>query len=174
MLLFSGGGNDIVGNPMALWVKDYKAGQPANKLIHQPRFNSALGIVKAGYEDLIQLRNQLSPNTHLVVHAYDFAIPDGRGICHLGPWLKPTFDLRGFPNRDSAFKVIKLMLQQLAEMLKTLEQKTDKLTFINGQGTLSPKPSSWHNELHPNRAGFDKFAKLYHKKIGELFPGRVL
>ena len=67
--------------------------------IHQARFDTALALVRAGYEDLISLRDELSPSTHLVFHGYDFAIPDGRGICHLGPWLKPTFDLRKFPTR---------------------------------------------------------------------------
>ena len=75
---------------------------PPAGLIHQPRFDAALALVRAGYEDLIALRDQLSPTTHLVFHGYDFAIPDGRGICHLGPWLKPTFDLRKFPNRAAA------------------------------------------------------------------------
>ena len=96
VLLFSGGGNDIVDNPMALWVRDFDPAIPPAAHLNQPRFDAALGLVRAGYEDLITLRDQLSPGTHLVFHGYDFAIPDGRGICHLGPWLKPTFDLRGF------------------------------------------------------------------------------
>ncbi len=30
----------------------------------------ALDLVKAGYEDLIELRDSLSPETHLVFHSY--------------------------------------------------------------------------------------------------------
>ena len=97
VLLFSGGGNDIVDNPMALWIKDWDPAIPPAKLIHQPRFDCALALVRAGYEDLIVLRNDLSAGTRLVFQGYDFAIPDGRGICGFGPWLKPTFDLRNFP-----------------------------------------------------------------------------
>lgn len=174
LLLFSGGGNDIVGNPMALWIKDFKSGVAPEKLIDQNRFQSVLTIVRAGYIDLIGLRDQLSPNTHLMVHAYDFAIPDGRGICHLGPWLKPTFDLKNFPNRNSAFEVVKAMLKQFAAELKKLEKKTDNFTFVNCQGTLSPRTSSWHNELHPSSKGFDKVAVKFHAKIKKLFPGNVL
>jgi hypothetical protein len=97
VLLFSGGGNDIVDNPMALWVKDWDVSVPPAALIHKQRFATAVALVHAGYEDLIELRDKLSPNTHLVFHGYDFAIPDGRGVCGYGPWLKPTFDLRKFP-----------------------------------------------------------------------------
>jgi hypothetical protein len=172
VLLFSGGGNDIVDNPMALWVRDWDPAIPPAAHLNQPRFDTALGLVRAGYEDLIILRDKLSPNTHLVFHGYDFAIPDGRGICHLGPWLKPTFDLRGFPTRAAAFAVVQAMLQQFAAMLTTLAAHP-KVTFINGQGTLAPDPSAWHNELHPNRAGFDKFADLFTAQLRAIFPGRV-
>jgi hypothetical protein len=63
------------------------------------------------------------------------------------------------------------MLQQFAAMLTSLVGP--KVTFINGQGTLAPQPSSWHNELHPTRAGFEKFADIFHLKLKALFPDRV-
>jgi hypothetical protein len=173
VLLFSGGGNDIVDNPMALWVRDFDPAVPPAGHIHQARFDSALALVRAGYEDLITLRDQLSPDTHLVFQGYDFAIPDGRGICLLGPWLKPTFDLRKFPTRDAAAQVMQAMLRQFAGMLMSLTAHP-KVNFINGQGTLAPQPSSWHNELHPAKAGFEKFADLFHQKLKVLFPDRVV
>ncbi len=173
-LLFSGGGNDIVDNPMALWVRDFVPAKPAKALIHQARYDSALALVRAGYEDLITLRDSYSPGTRLIFHAYDFAIPDGRGVCHLGPWMKPTFDLRKFPAASSLrFEVVKEMLKQFAALMLSLESHS-RVTFINGQGTLTPGPGSWHNELHPTKDGFDLFADLFHKKLQALFPTRVL
>ncbi len=172
VLLFSGGGNDIVDNPMAMWVKDFAPNVPPATLLNQPRLDAALTLVRAGYEDLIALRDALSPTTHLIFQGYDFAIPDGRGICHLGPWLKPTFDLRRFPTRAAAQAVVKAMLQQFAVMLTALTRQP-RVTFINGQGTLTPQPAAWHNELHPNKAGFDAFANLFHARLKALFPNRV-
>jgi hypothetical protein len=172
VLLFSGGGNDIVDNPMALWVKDWNPALPPADHIHKARFDTALALVRAGYEDLIAMRDTLSPGTHLIFQGYDFAIPDGRGICHLGPWLKPTFDLRKFPTRAAAQEVVKAMLRQFAVMLTSLAA-APKVSFINGQGTLAPQPASWHNELHPAAAGFDKFADIFYRKLKELFPDRV-
>jgi hypothetical protein len=69
-------------------------------------------MVRAGYEDLIAMRDALSPVTHLVFHAYDDAIRDSHGICHLGPRLRPTFDLRGFSSQSAAFEVVKVMLTE--------------------------------------------------------------
>ena len=171
-LLFSGGGNDIVGDPMALWVRDYDPRVPPATLLHPPRFEAALALVRAGYEDLIALRDALSPGTHLVFHAYDYALPDGRGICHHGPWLKPAFDLRGFPSRQAAWPVVIAMLQQFAAMLDALATHP-RVSVINGQGTLRPVPSAWHNELHPASAGYDRFAVLFQQQLRALFPGRV-
>lgn len=173
VLLFSGGGNDIVDNPMALWIRDFNATLPPAALVHQGRFDAALALVRAGYEDLIGLRDRLSPQTHLVFHGYDFAIPDGRGICHLGPWLKPTFDLRGFPSQAAAFAVTKILLQQFAAMLASLEAAHQKVTFLNGQGTLAATASAWHNELHPSKDGFKTFASLFQQKLKALFPTKV-
>ena len=173
VLLFSGGGNDIVDNPMALWIRDYQPGASAAGHIHQPRLDAALSLVRAGYEDLISLRDQLSPSTHLIFHTYDFAIPDGRGICHLGPWLKPTFDLRKFPSQARAFEVVKLMLKQFAALLQDLASANARVSVIDGQGTLAPQVGSWHNELHPTKAGFNRFADKFHQGLKAMFPERV-
>jgi hypothetical protein len=158
---------------MVLWVRDFDPSVPPAALLNQPRFDVALALVRAGYEDLIALRDQHSRSTHLVFHGYDFAIPDGRGICHLGPWLKPTFDLRGFPNRAAAIAVVEAMLTQFAAMLTALAAAHKQVTFINGQGTLPRQTSAWHNELHPESSGYDKFADLFHSKLKEIFPDRV-
>jgi hypothetical protein len=174
VLLFSGGGNDIVDNPMALWIRDYDASIPLPDHIHGPRFDAALALVRAGYEDLIDLRDRLSPTTHLVLHAYDYAIPDGRGICHLGPWLRPTFKLRKFPSNNASFVVVQAMLERFAAVLGALAASHPGVTFLNGQGTLSPVKSSWHNELHPSDKGFDTFARAFQAALSGLFPGRVL
>jgi hypothetical protein len=64
------------------------------------------------------------------------------------------------------------MLQQFAAMLTALARQP-RVAFINGQGTLNPQPASWHNELHPNQAGFDAFANLFHARLKALFPNRV-
>ena len=173
VLLFSGGGNDIVGNPMALWIQDYNSTVPPANLLSKARFEVALKLVQAGYEDLITMRDLLSPTTHLVFHGYDFAIPDGRGICGMGPWLKPAFDLRGFPSRAPAAAVVTSMLRRFASMLQALAGNHTDVTFVNTQGTLTPVTTSWHNELHPSKAGFDLVADVFHSSLRTLFPGRT-
>lgn len=173
LLLFSGGGNDLVDDPMALWILDWRRGATPDELLHARRFDAALELLRAGYEDLIALRDELSPRTHLLLHAYDFAIPDGRGLCHHGPWLKPSFELRGFPDQKSAAQVVRAMLIRFAGMLETLQTHAG-VSVLPTQGTLAPKSSAWHNELHPGKAGFEAITGLFQSRIRQLFPGRVL
>jgi len=173
-MLFSGGGNDIVHDPMAMWIRQYDPNIPLPDHLHKARLAAALELVRAGYEDLIGLRDALSPNTHLVFHCYDYAIPDGRGVCHLGPWMKPTFDLRGFPTQQSAFLVVKTMLDQFAALLAMLEATHPRVTVVKTLGTLPELKTSWHNELHPSKAGFNRFADLFHGVLKGLFPTKVL
>lgn len=173
-MLFSGGGNDIVDNPMALWIREYDASLPPERQIHQARFDAALALVRAGYEDLIALRDGLSPATHLFFQAYDFAIPDGRGVCNLGPWLKPAFDLRGFPDLALRQAVTRVMLEQFAGMVRALAREHSRVTLIGTQGTLPQRVESWHNELHPAKDGFNAFAVIFHAELRAVFPTRVL
>ena len=175
VLLFSGGGNDVVDNPMALWVKDWNPAIPPAAHLNQARFDNVLALVRAGYDDLIDIRDKFSPTTHLVFHDYDFAIPDGRNVCvFFGPWLKPTFDLKGFPTLAARQAVVDAMLKGFAAMLAQItKDPARKATFINGQGTLPRKTSSWHNELHPTEPGFDQFADIFHTRLKALFPDRV-
>ena len=118
MLLFSGGGNDIVDNPMALWVRDFDATVPPADLIHTPRFDHALALVRAGYEDLIALRDRTARTRTWCSMVTTSRFRTADGICYLGPWLKPTFDLRGFPTTGaSRFAVVKEMLLRFAALL---------------------------------------------------------
>jgi hypothetical protein len=59
-------------------------------------------------------------------------------------------------------------------LLQSLASAHANVTFINGQGTLTPQPNSWHNELHPSKDGFNRFAALFHQALKAAFPNRVL
>jgi len=176
VLLFSGGGNDIVDEPMALWISEWNPVLPPAAHLNTPRFAAALTLVRSGFEDLIALRNRVSAGTQLIFHGYDYAIPDGRGVCFnaMGPWLKPAFDLRGFPTQQAGTEVVKLMLSEFAKMLQQLADIHPKVRFINGQGLLPADTGAWHNELHPSSKGYDLHADNFRETLKALFPMRVV
>ena len=162
VLFFSGGGNDIAGDQAVLWLKDNVDGD-STKATDIPHLNTKLDEIEQNYLDLIALRDEFSPNCLIVTHSYDFPIPSDVGICNLGPWLKPALDYCGWVNTDDQQKIVKTwMLSFNLRMLKIESEQIAagrRFVHVNTQGTLTP--DDWSNEIHPNRNGFTKLAKVF-------------
>lgn len=174
VLLFSGGGNDIVGHTFRLWLRERSsAGGDPLRALNDASFGSILHVVRTAYEDLLDLRDAVAartPNRTITVffHEYDWAIPDGRGVCGAGPWLKPSLADRGWSDFDEARAVVKEALTRFALMLRDISNQYDDVIVVRTQGTLGDK--EWHNELHPNRQGFPKIAARFREAIKTRFP----
>lgn len=138
-----------------------------------PRLGAALGIVRSAYEDLISIRDQFAPQCPLFIHTYDFAIPDGRGVCDdtIGPWLKPSLDYRGWKDPARAGQVVKEFLLQFKATLLQIAAAHKNVICVETQGTLGP--NDWCNELHPSPGGFDKIAAKFLAALKAVFPKRI-
>jgi len=172
-ILFSGGGNDTVGNQFCLWLRDYAPGVTPSQAINVPRLGAVLGVVRSAYEDLISIRDQVAPQCPLFIHAYDFAIPSGRGVCNdtIGPWLKPSLDYRGWKDPATAGQVVKEFLLQFRATLVQIAVTHKNVVYVETQGRLGP--NDWANELHPSPEGFDKIAAKFIAALRSVFPGRI-
>jgi len=170
-ILFSGGGNDTVGNQFCLWLHDYVYGMTPSQGINVPRLGSVLGVVRSAYEDLIAVRDKFARQCPVFFHGYDFAIPTGKGVCSFGPWLKPSLDFRGWNVPDTATQVVKEFLLQFHNMLTQVAADNDNVIYVQTQGTLIS--SDWDNELHPTSGGFDKVAVKFRTALQAKFPGRI-
>jgi len=172
-ILFSGGGNDTVGDPFCLWIQDYVPGTPPAQGMNQQRLDAVLGVVRSAYQDLISIRDQAAPQCSIFIHGYDFAIPTGDGVCDnlIGPWLKPSLDLRGWKDRATATQVVKEFLLQFQSMLKGIAGSHKDVIYVETQGTLGP--NDWANELHPTPEGFDKIAAKFLAALRQKFPRRI-
>jgi hypothetical protein len=170
-LLFSSGGNDIAGDQFCLWIRKFVAGNDPAYGVDEQRLGAILGVVNAAYIDLIRLRDELAPDCVIFFHGYDFALPDGRGVCGVGPWLKPSLDLRGWTDPAKAAAVVKLLLLAFDRLLLQIEQQHRNVVYVRTQGTLSA--GDWANELHPTESGFGKIADVFLRALGKRFPGRI-
>ncbi len=172
-ILFSGGGNDTVGNPFCLWINDYAPGMTPSQGINVPRLGDVLGVVRSAYDDLISIRDQHAPQCPVFIHAYDFAIPNGVGVCDntIGPWLKPSLDFRGWTDLNAATQVVKEFLLQFRNSLVQIAAAHNNVVYVETQGTLAA--NEWANELHPTPGGFDKIAAKFLAAIRQKFPGRI-
>jgi hypothetical protein len=176
VVLLSGGGNDICANGTFVdWIKDYDGGSAPESYIASD-FDGELRRLEGLYEDAATLVAAKAPGARLLVHGYDFAIPDGRCVqvfdhCFAGPWMWPAFDVRGFHkgSRQKAppitIAIVKLLLERFSMMLEGVAGRHRHLTVVPTQGTLSPRPASWANELHPTNPSFEKVARRFYEAI---------
>jgi hypothetical protein len=181
-ILFSGGGDDLVGEQFRFWLNDAaKTGHDPAQAINNAALNDIIGVVETAYRDLAALRNRAgNPGVPIITHAYDFATPDGRGACTLGPWLLPSLQSRGwmrdpFNPADLPIgqSITRQMLLRFDILMQTLERDPYlNLIYVRTQGTLSPGPAQWDNELHPNPNGFAAVATKFKQAIQARFPGR--
>lgn len=156
-LLFSGGGNDLVGNDrFGDWLNDYKDGMSASDVIAESKLELAFGWLAVAYDAVVEVRDMYSPRTTAVFHAYDFAIPNGKGVCFQGPWLKPALIARGVPEemRDD---VVREFLLRFRSFLETYASRNVRVAPT--QNVLAS--TDWANELHPTPKGFEKIAEVF-------------
>ena len=175
ILLFSGGGNDIAGDQFCLWLNPNTGGGAASA-VDAGRLAEILDVVEDGYRDLIDIRDRCAPVCWIVTHAYDFPQPSDKGVCGLGPWLKPSLDYRGWEKAADQFAITKVVLSAFNDRLVALEAEQanagKNFLHVRTQGTLNPR-TDWANEIHPNATGFTKIAQVFSTAlsgISSAFP----
>jgi hypothetical protein len=169
VLLFSGGGNDLVGDQLCLWVRERREGMTPADALNAERVRDAMDLVEIGYRELIALRDRHNPNCRIVTHGYDFPQPSDDGICGLGPWIKPSLDYRGWRNPAEQFAIAQALLLSFHELQVRLEQEQQSagrpFLYVRTQGRLDPG-THWHDEIHPNSDGFDIVAQAFADALG--------
>jgi hypothetical protein len=165
-LLFSGGGNDIVGQyNIDYLVRKKTAGLSGAALIDSVKFQRRLDQVKSAYLDLLDLiaRFSKNPNAPVIAHTYDRAIPSGKGakfvagLVSIKAWIKPYLDPLGIPLAEQQL-IIDAMLDQFEAMLTGLESSfPGRFHVVRTRPTVDPA-TEWSNEIHPTPAGFRKIA----------------
>jgi hypothetical protein len=172
-ILFSGGGDDIVGDSFCIWLNDVSSvGNDWTHALDAQRFSAVLELIKASYLDLIDLRNNELPDAPTFAHDYDFAIPSGVGVCGIGPWLKPSLDYCGWTDAAAAAQIVHAALAQFGTVLQQLAaDPANNVICVPTQGTLTA--GDWANELHPTPAGFQKIAAKFKTALAATFPNRI-
>ena len=181
ILLFSGGGNDIVGkNDMLPLLREYQAGMTAGACIDLDRFERKLEAILLAYHRLIDLCKDIVPDAKIVCHTYDIPKPEDQGaeffwgLIKTRPWIFPYLQRRGIPE-ELHFPIIQSLLGSFGERLKALAQEPpvrDHFIVVDTQGTLRPGHNTdWLNEIHPTRSGFKRITKKIYQAMREIEPG---
>jgi len=177
-MLFSGGGNDLVGDQLITLFKDSGPVPPPDQMLDASAVDAAMELLEAEYRELIAIRDLHSPGTVLFVNCYDFPPITGIPVCGHGPWLRPSLDYAyqqmgvQKPDPHVQFVVIQTLLTQFANVLRGLAADPEVQDFhvVETQGTLVADAPDWQNEIHPTSAGFVKIAKKFEDALAAEFP----
>jgi hypothetical protein len=179
-MLFSGGGNDCVGEQFILWLREADP-QPPENLLDPDASAAILRLIEEGYRDLVRLRDDHSADTVLFLHGYDFPPITGKPApCNVGPWLRPALDyqyrdvLKIDPDPHAQFRIVKAFLEQFNAALNRVAdwanaRRPDSVVVVQTQGTLTANDTHWQNELHPSTAGFKLVARKFKEALDRRF-----
>lgn len=168
MIALSGGGNDFAGaddlDPLL------KKGTPndAASWFKKTETDELFASIKAGYERVIYLRDTFCPSIPVVTHCYDYAQVTGKGLLWFSPWIKPSLDKIGMPQRLHS-DAIQFIIDHLADIHVSLSGNL--YHFVDTRNLLGA--DDWANELHPTGEGFNKIARPFFPVFQKYFPDWV-
>ena len=185
-ILISGGGNDLAG-----------AGASFGMLLDHARSASA-GLNEQVVSGVIDQRGRLAYITILsavtevcrywiqrplpiLIHGYDYPVPDGRGFLGgwavlPGPWLEPGFREKGFLRMPVRKAIIRELVDRFNVMLEGLAALPEfsHVRYVDLRKTLSTGANYkqyWGNEMHPTVEGFglvtDRFVQVLNGLQGQ-------
>jgi lysophospholipase L1-like esterase len=170
-ILLSGGGNDIAGPEFAILLNHARSNASGlnrkivEGVIEERLFDAYVTILGAVTEVCTVLSG--AP-IRIVLHGYDYPIPDGRGFGGgwgplPGPWLSPGLVQKGYNALPQGKPILIELIDRFNAMLRRAAQSPGMghVKYVDLRGEL-PSGSSykdwWANELHPSRKGFQRVA----------------
>ena len=180
LLMFSGGGNDIVDENLETLLVDKQSGTSWKECIDQPALTARLDEIEAAYRGLLQMRDEVCPKCAVVAHSYDYVVPANRparsafGLATRGPWIYPRLREKGIdPRTDGIFIVRYLIDAFYARLAEIAATPGSRFHVVDTRRTLIPgDPIQWADEMHPSGVGAELLARQWRLVLAQLFPGK--
>jgi hypothetical protein len=172
-VLFSAGGNDVVGKELVQYLNHERSRSGAISLIRKELFeNNMNGPVREAVANFIENALAIDPNIHILMDGYDYAKPNGKsyriaGLKLSGPWILPSMGAKNIVDRNKQDDIIKYLVDGFNNVLKSLDSEYDQFHHIDLRG-MFPHDYQWDNEIHLKGDGFEEVAKVYHSKICQI------
>lgn len=180
-ILVSGGGNDIAGKELAVLLNHLASPLPALSqgiidAVIDERLRTAFITILSSVSTVCQ--EKLVKPIPILIHGYDYPVPDGRGFLGgwgrlPGPWLEPSFRQKGFENLVERVDIMATLIDRINSMLSEIAGMPafQHVTYLDLRGTLSAGADYkdwWANELHPTKRGFREIAGRFAEAISQL------
>jgi hypothetical protein len=130
------------------------------------------------FHEFVALRDSSRSRSRQVpifVHTYDYITPRNAGAgLGKGPWLFPSMIAYDVPQKHW-IGLSRIFLNRLTGLIRGMN--LPNLHVIDTQGTLvaatldsTTDSNDWSNEIHPNRGGYQKLAKVFAAGIEGRLP----
>ncbi len=175
ILLFSGGGNDVVGEELLDFLVDQPAGGTWRDALNLPLLDRIFRQIEDAYVSLIHLRDTYRPGCVIITHGYDYLVPTGKQAHFLpfvdvGPWIKRYLEMRKITDPQEQQDVVIYLIDRFNEILQRLAGAHGKFVALDNRRLLSS--NEWNDEIHPTRSGFLKLAQRFHNAMRTAFPAK--
>jgi hypothetical protein len=180
-VLLSGGGNDVAGTEFGMLLNHAKSpisgfnSSIVEGVINQRVRTAYIAILSAVTSVCSQTVGKVIP---ILVHGYDYPVPDGRGFLGgwgflPGPWLEPGFREKGYNDMPRRVKLAHDLIERFNIMLKDLAglEPFVHVHYIDLRNTLptgAKYKEWWANELHPTEQGFRTITEKFAAKLAGL------
>lgn len=189
VLLFSGGGNDVVGQDFAPLILPGDGQTNAVDCIAVERAGERFTLIRQVYVELVRLRDEAHaareardptgrPKALILTHGYDRPVPRDAGYRALGrtfagPWLHGALKRKRIP-KELWNDVAAWFLDRFADVQRGLAAQFDRFAFVDTAGTLRRSGArwkdDWSDEIHPSDKGFQKVGELLRDRLRAEFP----
>ncbi len=172
VVLFSGGGNDVLGDELRAYLN-----HSASRLdllrrdVAEYFINTAF---RNAIETFITRVREASPGAHFILHGYGRPFPTGRptrcfGIGVAGPWMKPVLAALRITTADGTHLVHRLADMYNEMLARLAAARADHVTYLDLRGMLAA--GNWRDELHLESSDYARVADVFAGAIKALLAG---
>lgn len=176
ILLLSGGGNDLAGNQLEIFLEFNTGNYEKIENLIEPQLDIFLKRLQLAIKLLIDKVISVKPDIKILMHSYGYPDVSGKGVLEIlghndwingfGPWLKPAFDARNI-NHEDANIIMRIIMDMYSDKLIELQKKfPGNFYFVDFRKII--KLEDWSNELHLNNEAYLKVSTELHNKIQEV------
>lgn len=176
-ILLSGGGNDIAGPAFEILLNHKDS--PISGLNATVLEGVIDQRIRTAYIQILSIVTSVSkqlwpkqPAIPILVHGYDYPVPDGRGFLGgwgplPGPWLEPGFRQKNYADLQERIAIAATLIERFNAMLQSITAMAAfrHVSYVDLRNTLSTRPADyrkwWGNELHPTKDGFIKVTQRF-------------
>jgi hypothetical protein len=188
-LLFSGGGNDLIGeasdgaSSIAEYVRPFEPRRTAAWHIDTAEFTRRIVLYEASFRHMIAEVAARLPNLPIIVHAYDYVIPcpfDRRDQRRPHWMARDRFFGAVFPRLGIADVGLQAaILREVVDAMNAVQRKLAggnvaggsfaQVFHVDLRGALDF--GDWADELHPTNAGYAKVSERFRCTLREAGVG---